>query len=56
MLEAAVPVPVVETAEAKGDGKRREGSREVLVHEGETEGFLECWLEECLARVEEVVE
>lgn len=51
-LEKLVPVPVVE-AGSVGKGKQR---GEVVVHEGETEGFLECWLEECLARVEEVVE
>lgn len=55
-----MPIPAVEAGsvgkgQAKGKG-RDGGEREIVVHEGETEGFLECWLEECLARVEEVVE
>ena len=49
-LERAAPVPVLI------DVKDKQGRVTAAMEEGESEGFLECWLEEVLARVEEVAE
>lgn len=55
-LERMAPVPVLEDTRSMREQFVEGRGLGPWMREGAPEGFLECWLEEVLARVEEVVE